>query len=208
LRVTGVATATGGDKGSYRFYAYPVNRAPEHTPAAIVPNDTVVGESIDQAGDLDEFTFDGVQGQELNVFFQALPGPSALGLRLDVARTGGGPTIATVQSTPADTAWPQRRTGRFVLPSTGSFTIRVSSAFDNVGADRGPYRFFLHPIDRHPEVAPDSVVFGDSVLDEAIDLPEDIDEFRVTVPDSSYTNLVLRLGDSAAGPMQADLLTS
>jgi hypothetical protein len=58
---------------------------------------------------------------------------------------------------------------------------------------RGAYQVFLHRVNSRPETLPDTLVFGDSVSGESIDLPGDYDEFRVTVPDSSGANLAFEL---------------
>src|SRR5207249_3613896 len=62
-RVTGTDSHFLADTRSYRFFLYPVDRRPEHVPAAIAPGDTVVGEAIDMPGDVDEFTFSGAAGE-------------------------------------------------------------------------------------------------------------------------------------------------
>src|SRR2546422_6271542 len=58
-------------RGPYRFWSYPIDRAPEHRPAAMPLAAEVRGETIDPAGDVDEFTFTAAAGAEYNAFVQA-----------------------------------------------------------------------------------------------------------------------------------------
>jgi hypothetical protein len=60
--------------GRYRLEVYAIDRSPQSIDAAVAVNDTISGESIDRPGDIDEFTFHGEAGQEVNVFLQGLWG--------------------------------------------------------------------------------------------------------------------------------------
>jgi hypothetical protein len=71
--------------------------------AAITPGDTISGEAIDLPGDVDEFTFSGVAGEEFNTFFQAENGSPETSLQLDVV-DGAGTVLRTVQSVGTDTS--------------------------------------------------------------------------------------------------------
>jgi len=208
VRVSGTAPSQIADTGAYRLFLYPIDRRPEHVSAAITPGDTVSGEQIDLPGDVDEFTFSGVAGEEFNVFFQAESGSPQTMLQLEVV-DGAGTVLRTVQSVGTDTSLLRQVTGRFALPGTGTYRLRVSGA-PSYPADfnRGPYRLFLYPINRRPETVPATLTFGDSVSGEAIDLPGDVDEFRVTVPDSSGANLVLEVDSPSDGGLMAQLVDS
>jgi hypothetical protein len=74
----------------------------------------------------------------------------------------------------------------------------VTGAGSTAPLHTGPYRLFLYQVDRHPESVPQALTLGDSVRGEAIDLPGDIDEFTVTVPDSSGAAVQLQI-DTATG---------
>ncbi len=206
LRVT--AGLSLADTGAYRLLLYPIDRRPEHVPATVVIGDTVAGESVDLPGDVDEFAFTGPQGQQVNVFYQALGGPGAAVLRLELV----SPTDSTLRaavSFGADTTLLYRQTGRVTLPATGTYTIRVSGVLDGLGRDRGPYRFFVYPVNTKPESLPDTLAFGDSVFGESIAIAGDLDEFRVTAPDSSGANLVLQVGpDANGGTLTAELVNN
>jgi len=185
-------------RGAYRFQLRPVNRAPEHVPAPIQPGDTVAGEAIDYVGDIDEFTLSGAPGQECNVFFQALSGTAATQFELVTLDSSGQPG-ASVRSGGADPGLLGQATGRLRLPLGGTIRLRVSGVEDRSLADRGAYRIWVYPVNRLPEGVPDSLPFGDSVSVEAIDIPGDVDEYKVTAPDSSGANLVAMIGNDAIG---------
>jgi hypothetical protein len=221
VRVAGTAPSQIADTGAYRLFVYPIDRRPEHVSAAITPGDTISGEAIDLPGDVDEFTFSGVAGEEFNAFLQAENGSQETSLQLEVV-DGAGTVLRTVQSVGTDTSLLRQVTGRFALPGTGTYRLRVSGVTPYYPYDRnyGAYRLFLARINRRPETLPATLALGDSVSGEAIDVPGDVDEFRVTVPDSSGANLVLevesppdagltvQLVDSATGHVIATTSTS
>ena len=199
VRVAGTAPSQIADTGAYRLFLYPIDRRPEHVSAAITPGDTISGERIDLPGDIDEFTFSGVAGEEFNTFFQAENGSPETSLQLDVV-DGAGTVLRTVQSVGTDTSLLRQVTGRFALPRTETYRLRVSGApYYPYDFNRGAYRLLLYRINRRPETLPVTLAFGDSVSGEAIDLPGDVDEYRVTVPDSSGANLAFKLENPSDG---------
>jgi hypothetical protein len=198
VRVLGTGSHQVADTGAYRLYLYAIDRRPEHVPAAITPGDTVSGEQIELSGDIDEFTFSGVAGDEFNAFLQAQSGSEATWLQLDVV-DGAGTVLRTVQSVGTDTSLLRHPTGRFALASTGTYRLRVKNVYDFMDRSRGPYRVFLYRVNRAPENIPATFAFGDSVSGEAVDVPGDVDEFRVTVADSSGANLAFALEDPPVG---------
>jgi len=209
VRVVGTAPSQIADTGAYRLFLYPIDRRPEHVSATITPGDTISGEQIDRPGDIDEFTFSGVAGEEFNTFFQAENGSPETSLQLEVV-DGAGTVLRTVQSVGTDTSLLRQVTGRFALPGTGTYRLRVSGVTPYYPYDRnyGAYRLFLARINRRPETLPATLAFGDSVSGEAIDVPGDVDEFRVTVPDSSGANLVLEVESPPDAGLTAQLIDS
>ena len=174
--------------------------------AAIVPGDTISGESLDLPGDIDEFTYSGTVGEELNAFIQAQSG-SLETFRLEVVDAAG--TVQRgAQSVATDTSLLRQPTGRFALTSTGTYRLRVRGASDFSDHARGPYRLFVHRVNRAPESVPATLAFGDSVSGETIAVPGDVDEFRVTVPDSSGANLVVELVNAIDGGPLVQLIDS
>jgi len=202
VRLTGTNPSEVADTGAYRVYLYAIDPRPERVPSAVAPGDTVAGEDIGLPGDVDEFTFTGATGEEFNAFVQAQDGSSETRLQLEVL----GPTgtaLRSAQSVGTDTSLLRQPTGRFALPTAGTYRLRVSGV-PSYPADlnRGAYRLFLSRIDRKPETLPETLALGDSLTGEAIDVPGDIDEFRVTVADSSGANLAIEL-EAAPAPYNA-----
>ncbi len=186
---------TLSDTGAYRFFLYPIDRRPENVPAAIVPGDSIAGEAIDLPGDVDEFTFTASAGDEFNAFLQAEHGSAPTTLE---AVDADSTVLATVLSTAADTSLLGQATPRFAVRTNGTHRLRVEGT--GAGSEGGgPYRLFLARINRKPESRPDTLAPGDTVVAEAMDLPGDVDEYVVHVPDSSGANLVVQLGYVAAG---------
>jgi hypothetical protein len=192
--------------GPYRFSLRAVQRAPESVAPLVQPGDTVAGERLDYVGDIDRFTLSGAPGQEVNIFFQATSGSSATRLELALLDSAGR-TVTAVQSGGADPDLLGQAVGRIALPGTGTYRLEVSGLDDRSLVDRSPYRFWVYPVDHHPETAGDTVAYLDSILTEAIDAPGDIDEFQVSVPESTLANLVAK-NDAADGSITVSLLDS
>jgi hypothetical protein len=179
-------------QGPYRFWSYAINPTPEHVSANLTIGSEIDGEAIDRAGDVDEFSFQASAGEEFNAFLQ-----SAHAVQLEVTPDSGVP-VAIVASGP-DTALYAAATGRFTMSQGGTYKVRLSGTTATALADTGTYRLLLYPVNRKPETLPNTLAFGDSLLGEAIDVPGDVDEFHVTVADSSGTNLVAQIGATATG---------
>lgn len=187
------------DTGAYRIFLYPIDRRPEHVSQAVVAGDTVSGESIDLPGDVDEFTFSAAAGTEFNAFLQAREASSGTHLTL-TALDSDGTVLGAAASVGADTSLLRQPAGRFAVRTTGTHRLRVAAG--TVGtepASAGPYRALLSRIDRRPETHADTLVLGDSVLDESLDLPGDVDEFQVVVTVSSGASLVLLAPGGTSG---------
>src|SRR2546422_6554101 len=107
--------------------------------------------------------------------------------------------LRSAESLGSDTSLLRQVTGRFALAGAGTYRLRVSGApYYPYDLNYGPYRLFLYRINRRPETLPHTLAFGDRLSGETIDLPGDVDEFRVTVPDSSGANLVAELATQPA----------
>ena len=190
VRVTAGHPDSLDDIGPYRFLIYPINRAPEHAPAALIPGDTVNGESIDRPGDIDEFTFTGVAGQQFNAFVQ---NTASVNAAFQVtALDADGTLLAATTGLGTDSALLGRPVGRFVLQTTGTHRIRIEAANSHI-RDAGTYRLLLVAVDSLPETRTATLVLGDSILGESIDYPGDLDVFTVVVPDSQSANLSIEL---------------
>ena len=142
VRVTGLDDRNMADTGSYRFLLYPIDRRPESLGAAVSPGDTITGESIDRAGDIDEFTFVGAAGDEFNAFLQ-VTGSSQSVMQMEVLDSSGI-VLKLAQSVGSDTGLLLQQTGRFILSAAGTYRLRVSGAGTTTDRDTGPYRLLLY----------------------------------------------------------------
>jgi hypothetical protein len=140
--VQGLSTSfTGGFTGGYWFVVLPINRAPETRAAAFTLGDTVA-DAIDPPVDIDEFNFNGVAGQSVDIFLQApqgLASPYFSGIELDLIDQTTGALVATLTTHAYTANFEDINTRGVVLPSTGSYLVRVQSTPDLL-AD-GNYRF-------------------------------------------------------------------
>ncbi len=127
--------------GPYSFWVRAVNRAPESLPAAIAVGDTVEGEALGYEGDIDEFVFSGAAGDTVQAYLQFPTGfLSYTGARLDVVAPDGS-VLATVSGGNPTPTLETLSTGRFRLPVTGSYIVRIQGNDDRLGT--GAYRFRL-----------------------------------------------------------------
>jgi murein DD-endopeptidase MepM/ murein hydrolase activator NlpD len=167
-----------GDGGPYRFQIYPLNRAPEVQTQSLMLNDTIDGESIEPAGDVDEFTFAGTAGQEVAAFLQTLGGGYLNDLRLCLladVHTLDELELGCVRSNGDDTSLWGQSTGRFELPRSTTYTVRVLAV--QSAEDSGPYRIMGYLVAQIPEVESQALVLNDTIDGESIEPPGDIDEF-------------------------------
>jgi hypothetical protein len=115
------------DTGAYTFVITELNRAPETGPAVFAPGDTVTG-TIDPAGDVDEFTFEAVQGDTVDVSFntpRGVWGAWADPMRLILVDLTTGTSLGTLESMNPAEHLADNMLSRIVLPSTGRYQIRV-----------------------------------------------------------------------------------
>ena len=183
-------------RGPYRFQVRAINQNPERVPGTIAPGDSVTAEGIDYIGDVDQYILNGAAGEVVNVFLQNRSGAptSAFYLRGTV-----GDSAVAATSLGTDTSLYSRFSGRMKLKGGGQDTLRVEGVLDDTLRDRGKYALFVYPVNPAPESAPAAIVAGDSIENEAIDLPGDLDTFQVTVAETTLANLVLGLGGDATG---------
>jgi hypothetical protein len=124
----------------YRFWVVPVNRAPETRAAAFTLGDTVSGEAIEPFGDIDEFTFAGTAGDTVNLYFQTPLGTWGYeGLTIALIDRTTGVTLGTLSSNNPSENLEDIALSRVVLPSSGSYMVRVAGTLDT--RNKGAYRF-------------------------------------------------------------------
>lgn len=157
----------------FSLRVYRVNRAPEVLPQAITLGDTLVGETLENSADVDEFlvTIPGIQ--DASFFIQALTAPVTLKL---TARIVGpyGTVRAPVDPNPAHLLY--HRTPNLGLHPPDVFIAEVSmDAADPSAA----YRLFAYPVKRGPERVAPTLSLGDTLLLEDLENPADVDSFSV-----------------------------
>ena len=126
--------------GSYGLKAVTVNRAPEIAPPAIVPGDTVK-ESIQNEGDIDEFTLTAAPNSRVHLQFRVGPAPPQTVFTLLI--TDSANNILQNRGV-TEQVWSDF--GVLTLPSNGILKFRISGAFSpgSTGSS-GPYQFLVTP---------------------------------------------------------------
>jgi hypothetical protein len=179
--------------GGFRALIRRIDRTPEHTLDTLAAGDTLGGEAVDFVGDVDEFRVPVTADSIYNVFLQTLASPDPVTIRVRVSSGAG--EIGLTSSNAGDSTLAGQFTGNFTATASGTITVQVAGASDGPGLDRGPYRLFVYPVNRAPELAPTSLTAGDSVV-ESIEYPGDIDAFIVSPPATGVLNLILRRGNA------------
>jgi hypothetical protein len=170
--ITLVATDSMGLSGSTS-----VGILIEPPPGTVALGDTVSG-SIEVPGDIDEFTFWAQAGQEVAIFIQGRSGSywDRFNLYLlDPARNQLGSAQSRGNDVTLTDGTAGQSTGRISLTHSGIYTVLVRGS--NSTTDSGPYRFYVHPVDRAPEHVSAAIALGDTIQGEDIYPPSDIDEF-------------------------------
>ncbi len=121
----------------YSLWLRSYNPAPETVSAVLTLGAAISGESIDQAGDLDDFTFACSAGQSLTGTITAGAGGPADWLTgtamVQLLDPGTGAILATAETSDSDPA----STPTVVLSAGGTCTARVTSNPTSQGT--GPY---------------------------------------------------------------------
>lgn len=165
-----------GDLGAYRLFVYPINHLPELEPDTLTLGDSVA-ETIELPGDIDEYTFTVAETTLANLVLWDDPSASGAGLDFAIEVAGFCGTYASqppamVQITGVAAG---RGTGVFALcPGSHHVSVWGLSGFSGY---RGDYRMQTYPILTHPEVVGDTLVVGDTVSGESLDVPGDFDEY-------------------------------
>ena len=193
----------GSEAGEYVLWLYPVNRAPEHVPAAMAVNDTISGEVLENSADVDEFTVTLAGADELIGYLGATPQlfPGSAWLTLSGAGLASSPNI---QHQANATDLEGSATGRFMV-TAGQLKAEVKGVSTDVPVGQsGPsgYSIMLRHINRAPERLPTVLAANDSTPGEQIDYIGDIDEFSVaTTAGQSWNGFI----HAAAGGPYAEL---
>jgi hypothetical protein len=173
LRVNG-ASMSGGYRGRYRLSAWVIDSAPESVAPTMIYETPITGEAIDPLGDVDAYTFSGNRGDVLSGSFQALDGPAGHGLFVGIR--GGVPDVFAGNGADFGNSV---ETGRFILPTTGSYQVVVAGQGSNPG-NAGTYGFTLHRLESVPEHVAATIAPGADVTGESLDRPGDVDEYTLS----------------------------
>jgi len=128
------------DTGAYRVLLQRLDRRPESATASVVVGDTVTGEEIYPAGDIDEFTLSATPSALLKPWFRlaATPVPSYAAVVFEAVDPGTGAVLS--QASVTATAGLTQGTP-FTVPAGGTVRLRFGSA----GGPRAPYQFTIQP---------------------------------------------------------------
>jgi hypothetical protein len=163
-------------RGPYRFWTLVRDSAPEHLAPALPIQTVVTGERMDNAIDVDRFTFQDTAGAELVTLVE---GPHRVTV---FVQSPTDSLIAAMIDQDNDTTLYHHGTQAFKLPATGTYKLRVESSWDApwLATDTGPYRIMLFRLNRQPETASATIAVGDTARGEAVNPAGDIDEYTVT----------------------------
>ncbi len=146
LRVREVPPGRGGGYfyvGGYRFVVASINLTPENVPATFALGDTIRGEAILPAGDVDEFTSTATPGATLVPFSRltADPVPAGSLITLEIVDPATGAVLAGTGVATSGASAQFGSPGAFVVPGSGTYLVRVR-AYDRDLAT-APYEFFV-----------------------------------------------------------------
>lgn len=161
-------------------------------------NGNVVGDTIQDeirpAGDIDEIRFDGLAGQEINLYFQAMSGAANQNFSLTLYDPLGQPLGHTF-SEGTDQTLEGQAFGPIRLPRDGSYILRVKGYY---GTEQGPYRIYVMPVALGPERIGKAITVGSIVSGEAISPVGDIDEFTFTGAKGQFVNVFFQATSGSA----------
>jgi hypothetical protein len=128
------------DTGAYRMEFLRLNRSPETHASTVQVGDTVSGEEIYPAGDIDEFTLAAAPGSQLKPWFRltATPVPSYAAVVFEVVDPATGVVLSQSPVT-ATAGFTQGTT--FTMPTGGEVRLRLGGA----DGPRAPYQFTIQP---------------------------------------------------------------
>jgi hypothetical protein len=169
--------ATTGFRGPYRLITVPIDPLPEGRPPQIAIGD-VVTESIDPVGDRDEYQF-----------------TYSAGDLIEIHGSGGSFFFddPSGQSMPGFADHLGTSTGRFTLPSSGTYRLTVGGA--SGGQDLGvpgPYTIAIGSVSSAAEIVTTPLHIGDSTTAEPISPVGDVDDFVLEGPAGGEVQVFLR----------------
>jgi hypothetical protein len=188
----------------FRMFLYRVNPAPEHRPAEIALSDTVTGEWLENSADVDEFLLTVQAGAELIGYVQG-EDPANSGEVSLVARRPDGSELASTGSDAGATDLEGSATGRFIVPSDGTYRIALQGGLVySPSPAPGGYRFQMSAVNRAPESGPAVVAVNDTVAG-SLEHVGDVDEFTLMGTPGQEINLFFQGLTDEVCVLQAEL---
>lgn len=145
---TGVLPWLVADTGAYRFMLFRIDRQPEEVPATVQVGDTISGEAIQPAGDVDEFTVAAAPGERLTSWFRLSkdPVPPSVYMSFEVFDPATGALLVrTLTAAAGDFA----QGATFSVPAGGAVQVRIGRIPGGEAA-AAPFEFFLGPAPQVP----------------------------------------------------------
>jgi hypothetical protein len=203
LRVSG-AQPGGASTGPYRLFLSRVNRLPESRPDTLVFGDSVMGETMDPPGDVDEYRVHVADSSGANLVI-ARSGAVSAGNSL-LAQVIDSSTGRVVAAASSDGNWAPAQSAAWMV-APGTYVLRVqTTAWDDRPRGRGPYRLWLYRFGLKPEVVRDTIAMGDTIQGEAIDVPGDVDSYHFYGVHGQHVNLMIQGLATGSGGFRATLV--
>ncbi len=202
LEVAGASDVGGLHRGAYRFFVYPINRAPEIAGAVLTLGQPVEGETIELPGDVDEFVLTAPATTLANLVLSG-PAEAAGFIRLELTDRSSGarlldlPLFDPLQQPNAAVI---SGNGTFTLPS-GSYKLLVEGQNSTGDAYRGSYGAQTLDLDSLPESAPQSLSIAAGPVSEDLSPlgDRDVFSFSGTAGDLLDLTLAATAADEAPG---------
>lgn len=141
IRVRASGDYAVADTGAYRFILYQIDRNPETVASTVLVGDTVSDESVEPAGDIDEFTVSATPGAQLVAQFKlnadAIPRSNLVSLEVFDPQTG-----ASLDRIWAVFAGGFQQGTTVTVPASGTIGVRVGLYPGNQPGS-APYSFYL-----------------------------------------------------------------
>jgi hypothetical protein len=141
----------------------------------------------------------------VNLFFQATSGAASDDLYLFLL-SPNRESLASLRSEGSDHTLEGQAMGRFELPLTGTYTVRVRGT--NPREDEGPYRFQVVPLSRSPESLPSLFTLGAVVAGESISPQGDVDYFSFTASAQQEVNVFFQAQSGESEIFRLSLLST
>ncbi len=191
-------------RGRFNLLVVRRDRGPESAPPTFAIGDTLV-DAIDEMADIDEFSFQATQGDELMFNVST---SEAWQTGLDFRLLAGEDVIRQqVLENPVLSLDSVGGT-RWLVPATGTYRVVVHAPPTlRRPPVTGPYRFELYRVNRAPEILDSILPFGTMGYGETIERRGDIDEFVIPLDSQVVfgSNLVTQMG-SRAGSITGGLV--